>query len=85
MRKLPRHLPRGFQGASGLVGALELEVSATLVCGDDYFGEHEQEALAKLLGWLKEERPDVLICGTGFRFRAVRLRVRLPSPARLLA
>ena len=45
---------------------LGLEVSVTLVCGDDYFGEHETEALAQLLAWLEEEAADVLICGPSF-------------------
>ena len=39
---------------------------ATLACGDDYFGEHEEEALAGLLGLLEAERPDLLVAGPAF-------------------
>lgn len=50
---------RGFVGAG-------LEIDVTLVCGDDRFGEHEEESLARLLAWLDEIRPDVLVCGPAF-------------------
>ena len=39
---------------------------ATLACGDDYFGEHEDEALARLLELLEAERPDLLVAGPAF-------------------
>jgi glycine reductase len=54
---------------AGVVGpgrGLGLDVAFTLACGDDYFGEHEDEALAELLRWLDEQRPDVLVCGPSF-------------------
>lgn len=51
----------------GLQAALEgIEVVATIVCGDDYFGEHEATALARLLELLAVEEPDILICGPAF-------------------
>ena len=43
-----------------------LEIDVTLACGDDRFGEHEEESLARLLAWLDEIRPDVLVCGPAF-------------------
>ena len=43
-----------------------VEVAATIYCGDDYFAEHEEEALEVLVGYLQEERPDVLIAGPAF-------------------
>ena len=58
--------PVRHAGAVGPGRGLGLEVAATFACGDDYFGEHEAEALAQLLEWLEEERPDVLICGPAF-------------------
>jgi glycine reductase len=63
--------PTRLQGAvgpgRGLVAALEgAEIVATLACGDDYFGEHEEEALARLLELLAGEAPDVLVCGPAF-------------------
>jgi betaine reductase len=50
---------RGFEGAG-------LQIDVTLACGDDRFGEHEEESLARLLAWLEEIRPDVLVCGPSF-------------------
>jgi glycine reductase len=51
----------------GLATELQgIEIVATLACGDDYFGEHEEEALARLLELLEAERPDLLIAGPAF-------------------
>jgi betaine reductase len=51
----------------GLAAELEdVEIVATLACGDDYFAEHEKEALATLLGYLEEDSPDVLVAGPAF-------------------
>jgi glycine reductase complex component B subunit gamma len=61
--------PQRLEGAVGPGKGLEqagLPVATTLVCGDDYFGEHEDEALGALLAMLDEERPDVLVCGPSF-------------------
>jgi glycine reductase len=58
--------PTRLEGAVGPGRGLGLEVAATLACGDDYFGEREDEALAALLRFLDEARPDVLICGPSF-------------------
>lgn len=43
-----------------------LDVALTLACGDDWFAENEDQALEALLGWLNEDRPDVLVCGPAF-------------------
>jgi betaine reductase len=60
-------LPPGrLAGAVGPGRMLGIEVSATLFCGDNYFNEHPREALEELLGYLRELRPDVLICGPSF-------------------
>jgi glycine reductase len=58
--------PQRIDGAVGPGRGLGLEVGTTLACGDDYFGEREDEALTELLRFLDEERPDVLICGPSF-------------------
>ncbi len=58
--------PVRLDGAVGPGKGLGLEVAVTLACGDDYFGEHEDEALGQLLRWLDEESPDVLLCGPSF-------------------
>ena len=66
-----------------------IEIVATLACGDDYFGEHEDEALARLLELLEAERPDLLVAGprsapaaTASRARAFRAPPRSGSASR---
>ena len=56
----------GPQGPGRPLAAAGAAPDVTLACGDDHFGEHEAEALATLLAWLEEIRPDVLICGPSF-------------------
>ena len=61
--------PTRIDGAVGPGRGLEaagLAIGVTLTCGDNYFGEREAEALARLLGWLDEIKPDVLVCGPSF-------------------
>jgi len=61
--------PTRLDGAVGPGRGLEaegLEIVATLACGDDYFAEHENEALATLLEHLRELEPDVLVAGPAF-------------------
>lgn len=58
--------PFRLEGAVGPGKGLGLTVSVTLACGDDYFGEHEEDALVQLLRWLAEDAPDVLVCGPSF-------------------
>jgi betaine reductase len=51
----------------GLAAELHgIEIVVTLACGDDYFGEHEEDALAQLLALLEAEQPDLLIAGPAF-------------------
>ena len=58
--------PQRLEGAVGPGRGLGLEIAATLACGDDYFGEREDEAITQLLRLLDEERPDVVVCGPSF-------------------
>ena len=44
----------------------EAEVVATVVCGDSYFAEHEKEAKAQILEWVKAQKPDIFIAGPAF-------------------
>jgi betaine reductase len=51
----------------GLAAELRgIEIVATLACGDDYFAEHEEDALARLIELLEAERPELLIAGPAF-------------------
>jgi betaine reductase len=64
-----RHEPvrlEGPQGPGRGLAAAGVTVDVTLACGDDFFGEHEDEALRQLLVWVEELEPDVLICGPAF-------------------
>jgi len=56
----------GPQGPGRGLAAEGLVVDVTLACGDDHFGEHEEEALRTLLGWIDELDPDVLVLGPAF-------------------
>jgi glycine reductase complex component B subunit gamma len=58
--------PLRLSSAVGPGKALGLDVSFTLVCGDDYFAQHEEEALRALLDWVNAERPDVMVLGPSF-------------------
>jgi betaine reductase len=42
------------------------EVAATIICGDNYFSEHTEEAVRELLDMLRECKPDILIAGPAF-------------------
>jgi len=70
--------------------AAEAEIIATLVCGDNYFGEHTGEALAQLCAWVEGEKPDLLIAGPAFNagrygfacgslVQAVEEKLRIPA------
>jgi glycine reductase complex component B subunit gamma len=61
----PTRLEGAVGPGRGLV-AEGVEIVATLACGDDYFAEHEEEALAALLGHLEDLAPQVLVAGPAF-------------------
>lgn len=44
----------------------EAEIVKTIVCGDSYFAEHEADAKAQILDWVKAEKPDFFIAGPAF-------------------
>jgi glycine reductase len=54
------------EGAVGPGRGLGLDIGLTLACGDDYFAEHEDEALSTLLEWLEGAEATVLVCGPAF-------------------
>jgi betaine reductase len=61
--------PTRLDGAVGPgrgLAAEGLQIVSTVTCGDDYFAEHEEEALAALFGYLEELAPDVLVAGPAF-------------------
>jgi glycine reductase len=63
----PSRLDGPVGPGKGLAGALEgIEIVATLACGDDYFGEHEENALEQLFDLIERDRPDLLVAGPAF-------------------
>jgi len=53
---------RALQQALGENG----EVVATAFCGDNYFAEHQEEAIDELIGRMAEYKPDLLVAGPAF-------------------
>lgn len=43
------------------------EVSATVICGDGYFSEHEADVVAQFCAYVQTHKPDVFIAGPAFR------------------
>jgi betaine reductase len=63
----PTRLEGAVGPGRGLAAELEgIEIVATLACGDDYFGEHEAQALGDLMRLLEAETPDLLVAGPAF-------------------
>ena len=42
------------------------EIVATIICGDNFFADHKEEALAQIMEMVKEISPDMFIAGPGF-------------------
>ena len=42
------------------------EVCGTIICGDNYFNEHESEALEAILGYVRDNKPDLVVAGPAF-------------------
>jgi len=63
----PTRLAGAVGPGRGLAAQLDgIEIVATLACGDDYFGEHEEQALGELMRLLEAEAPDLLVAGPAF-------------------
>ncbi len=66
----PIHLQEGVVGPGRLLAQCLGEagdVAATIICGDGYFTEHEDDVAAWVVERLASLRPDVLIAGPAFR------------------
>lgn len=63
----PTRLEGAVGPGRGLAAALDgIEIVATLACGDDYFAEHEEEALARLLELAGADGPALVVAGPAF-------------------
>jgi glycine/betaine/sarcosine/D-proline reductase family selenoprotein B len=59
----------GFVGPGMLVNKLlapEAEITHTIICGDNFFGSRKEEAIERILGFLKDKEFDVFIAGPAF-------------------
>jgi glycine reductase len=45
----------------------EGNVIATIMCGDGYFSDHEEEVVEEVRGFLRDHQPDVFLAGPAFR------------------
>lgn len=52
-------------GLSALLGG-QAEITATVICGDNYFADNQSEALGEILAMIEEMGPDMVIAGPGF-------------------
>ena len=68
MANLPPEKVKGFVGPGMAFNAAfkgEAEIVATVFCGDSYFNENK-EAIDTVIAMIKEEQPDIVICGPAF-------------------
>ena len=69
MAHIAPELREGFVGPGMALNQAwkgEAEIVKTIVCGDSYFAEHEKDAKAQILEWVKAEKPDLFIAGPAF-------------------
>lgn len=66
------HKPEIRDGIVGPGDALQkamgddVEIVATIICGDSYFNENIEETTKTILGWVGERKPDLFIAGPAF-------------------
>ena len=68
MANIPPEKVKGFVGPGMAFNAAfkgEAEIVATVFCGDSYFNENK-EAIDTVSAMIKEEQPDIVICGPAF-------------------
>ncbi len=55
-------------GCSNILNSLlsEIEITHTIICGDNYVNEHTEEALSEIIGWLEKEEFDFFFAGPAF-------------------
>ncbi|ERL08257.1 putative glycine reductase, B [Olsenella profusa F0195] len=64
----PEYREEAVGPAAGFQGLLkdEADVVGTIICGDNYFNEKNDDALAFILNVLREQKPDVVVAGPAF-------------------
>lgn len=68
--------PQAQNGAAGLGMLLKAnlrrygaDIIGTVICGDNYFLEHREEAVEEIINILKKFTPDVVICGPALNYK----------------
>lgn len=53
---------------TGLQSALgeKAQIVATVICGDNYFADHQDAALDRILSMVEKQKPDLFMAGPGF-------------------
>lgn len=64
----PQYHPTALGPAGGFQALLkeEAQVVGTIVCGDNYFNEHKEEALKQILELIRQSQADLLVAGPAF-------------------
>lgn len=44
----------------------DVQIVATIICGDNYFADNQKEALEQILAMVEKKAPDMVIAGPGF-------------------
>lgn len=69
MAHIPPEVRDGIVGPGMALKAAfkgEAEIVATIICGDSYFAEHEEEAKTQILDMVKKYNPDLFVAGPAF-------------------
>lgn len=65
------HAPEIVEGVVGpamaLNDALDAEVTHTIICGDNFMGSREKEAVEIILGFLEDKEFDIFVAGPSFQ------------------
>lgn len=65
------HAPEIVEGVLGpamaLDAALDAEVTHTIICGDNFMGSREKEAVEIILGFLEDKEFDIFVAGPAFQ------------------
>jgi glycine reductase len=83
----PTRLDGAVGPGRGLAAAFDgVEIVATIACGDDFFAEHEEQAVDRLIEFLRAESPELLVAGPAFgsgRYGYACARVAAAASSRL--
>lgn len=63
---LLREGPVGPGGALQKLLGEDIQITATIICGDNFFADHQDEALGQILSMVEQAAPDMVLAGPGF-------------------